>query len=299
MIKVSLHSFDDSMRTSILQAYECLDSSKTTEDLLITAIAIDRKKSLRNGCKNVYYSKEILQNEHYKKFEKVILEIISAFKRNQFYKIAWRLSKKHQNKVFQDDDMLNILDIDHFHVGEKSNGNVRTSELLYIYYFQDAIYLVDIFNHDSFFNQKILEIICENWENICEYDFSDSCQNASHIDDKTRYELFRKKHINSIYEFQCHGKKKIIATKGIMSNGNAMQDFTRSMCIHRDYEYFKNNIDFFSSQVFQYILNKYKISVATLNIKYIWLRDLGGCFLETQCNVKFVIGENDILVETI
>ena len=296
MIQVSLGNFDDSMITSILESYRYLDSAKNTEDLLLDAISIERKKSLRYGYKDVYYSKEILQNTNYQKFEKVVLEIANAFESNQFDSISWRLSKYHQNKTFQD-DMLNILDIDHFHLGEKANNNGRAGELLFIYYYQENLYLVDIFNHESFFNKRILEIIYENWENSLEYDFSDLYQNSSYMDDKTRCQLFKKKHVNSTYEFTSHGKKKIIATKDIMSNGVPIEDYTKSMYIHSEYEYFKNHIDFFSNALYQYILNKYQISVETLNIQYIWIKDFGECFFETQCNIKFNLDENNDLIE--
>jgi hypothetical protein len=76
------------------------------------------------------------------------------------------------DKAFKRNDlMLNELGAHHFHLGDgvDERGLVRgTSELLFAYVTDDAVHLVEIFDHDSFGDERAFRIAQENWPHLFE-----------------------------------------------------------------------------------------------------------------------------------
>lgn len=71
------------------------------------------------------------------------------------------------------DALLNDWGIQHLHLGTKPDPKGRpliegTSNLLYAYFDDDAAYLIQILDHDSFAEQGLLQIIHENWPQVLE-----------------------------------------------------------------------------------------------------------------------------------
>ena len=73
-------------------------------------------------------------------------------------------------KHFSNDDvLLKNWNIYHLHLGtkKKSNGFIsRTKELLYCYFEEENAYLINIFDHKTFTDQKLIEIVHENWPQV-------------------------------------------------------------------------------------------------------------------------------------
>ncbi|WP_198304914.1 hypothetical protein [Arcobacter vandammei] len=107
-VLMSLHEWKESLKESILKQNSSLKSFEKVEDLLMKAIKLQRKRKLREGIKTVIFSKEILKNSNYNKYEKVIKDIKNSFENGTFNNIFNRLSKHHKQNEFYNDSMLDI-----------------------------------------------------------------------------------------------------------------------------------------------------------------------------------------------
>ncbi|MCT7565408.1 hypothetical protein N5T96_03565 [Aliarcobacter butzleri] len=126
-IEVIVNDWEETLKESILENYnnsqmiEYKDSHAT--ELLEKALQILRKNKQRLGKKKVFLSKEILENPLYEKFKNIIEEIQINFENGIFDNIYPRLSNKHKENILYNDNMLNILNVEHFHLDEDSKAN--------------------------------------------------------------------------------------------------------------------------------------------------------------------------------
>ena len=81
--------------------------------------------------------------------------------------------KKYQSKKLKnldyDDDMLSHWGIQHLHFGiaTEHDGFVkRTDELLFIYFSIETAYVIGVFDHDSWNNPEIIELMHRNWPHL-------------------------------------------------------------------------------------------------------------------------------------
>lgn len=76
------------------------------------------------------------------------------------------------DKLSNKDSMLNDWGVHHFHLGEEMNGKFinRTGPLLFALLTNDEFYAIGIFDHGSWTNQDIVEIIHRNWPTVIEQD---------------------------------------------------------------------------------------------------------------------------------
>jgi len=77
------------------------------------------------------------------------------------------LSKKMMEDY--NDSLFNDWKVIHFHLGHFQSGNPfvqRTDELLYGYATKDDLFLIEVFDHNGFSNQVLLQIIHDNWPHI-------------------------------------------------------------------------------------------------------------------------------------
>lgn len=74
------------------------------------------------------------------------------------------------NKLNNKDSMLNDWGVYHFHLGKKMKGSFteRTGPLLFALLNGNSFYAIGIFDHGSWANQDIVEIIHRNWPTIIE-----------------------------------------------------------------------------------------------------------------------------------
>ncbi|MCY9865474.1 hypothetical protein OTK49_23400 [Vibrio coralliirubri] len=102
------------------------------------------------------------------------------------------------NKLNNKDSMLNDWGVHHFHLGEKMKGNFieRTGPLLFALLVEDKFYAIGIFNHDSWADQDIVEIIHRNWPSIVEQYQIKGVISSTPLTEQERLTL-RKKNANS------------------------------------------------------------------------------------------------------
>ncbi|MFW2590709.1 hypothetical protein ACN5PC_02175 [Aliarcobacter butzleri] len=290
-----IDDWEQSLKESILKNYknsqmiEYKDSNAT--ELLEKALQILRKNKQRLGKKKVFLSKEILENPLYEKFKNIIEEIQINFENGIFDNIYPRLSNKHKENIFYNDNMLNILNVEHFHL--HTNPTERTKELLYVKYNENRVYFIDIFNHKNFLDKEIVEILYNNWNDEIEDLNVFSCENnniSEKISNKERYAI-NKNNVNVPYEIFDKNKdcKVWVSISGIMSNGKSYNEYINIMFIKRKINSFIENIDYFSNHFFKFIQDNDKNTLTSLIFSVIWLDSYGVCFFEKNSNIKFDI----------
>jgi hypothetical protein len=298
-IEVTFDDWEQSLKESILKNYknsqmiEYKDSNAT--ELLEKALQILRKNQQRLGKKKVFLSKEILENPLYEKFKNIIEEIQINFENGIFDNIYPRLSNKHKENIFYNDNILNILNVEHFHLDEDSKAK-EIDELLFVKYNENRVYFIDIFNHKNFLDKEIVEILYNNWNDEIEDLNVFSCENnniSEKISNKERYAI-NKNNVNVPYEIFDKNKncKVLIRISGIMSNGKSNNEYINIMFIKRKINSFVENIDYFSNYFFKFIQDNDKNTLTSLIFSVIWLDSYGVCFFEKNSNIKFDVLED-------
>lgn len=295
-LRVKFEDWEQSLKESILTNYnnsqiiEYKDSN--VSELLEKALQILRKNQQRLGKKKVFLSKEILENPLYENFKYIIEEIKINFESGIFDNIYPRLSNKHKENIFYNDNMLNILNVEHFHLDEDSKAK-EINELLFVKYNENRVYFIDIFNHKNFLDKEIVEILYHNWNDEIEdlHIFTYVNNNISEkITNKERYAI-NKNNVNVPYEIFDKNKncKVWVSISGIMSNGKSNDEYINIMFIKRKINSFIENIDYYSNHFFKFIKENYRINLNELNFSVIWLDSYGVCFFEKNSNIKFDI----------
>lgn len=99
-----------------------------------------------------------------------------------------KLIKKIKNK----DSMLNDWGVHHFHLGEDMEDSFikRTGPLLFALLVNDNFYAIGIFDHGSWANQDIVEIIHRNWPTVIEnYKLRGAIDMSYHANEQERLTL--------------------------------------------------------------------------------------------------------------
>ncbi|MCT7498448.1 hypothetical protein N5S76_01495 [Aliarcobacter cryaerophilus] len=302
-LKVTFNDdWEKSLKESILANFNnfkikvCKDSNAT--ELLEKALQILRKNKQRLGKKKVFLSKEILENPLYEKFKYIIEDIQINFENGIFDNIYPRLSNKHKENIFYNDNMLNILNVEHFHL--HINSTERTKELLFVKYNRDRVYFIDIFKHNNFLDQEIVEILYNNWNNEIEDLHISDYKNNSTFEGITNKERYRINKMNINFPYIIFDKNKnckiLIYISGIMSNGKSNNEYINIMFIKRKINSFVENIDYISKYFIQYIQDNFKITLTKLHFSVIWLDGYGVCFFEKNRSIKFDFLVNELLV---
>lgn len=122
---------------------------------------IYNRQKIPYGKKNVFFSKEILKSPLYKAFNKKIDKIKTCFERDG--DIVQFLTK-HSNHLIFEDDLLNDWGILHLHLFPLNERQPSNDNFLLFAYIQDEnVFFLNIGNHNSFADTKLLEIIDNNW----------------------------------------------------------------------------------------------------------------------------------------
>ena len=102
------------------------------------------------------------------------------------------------NRLDNKDSMLNDWGVYHFHLGKKMKGSFteRTGPLLFALLNGNSFYAIGIFDHGSWANQDIVEIIHRNWPTVIEnYRLRDALEMSHSFTEKERL-ILRSKGVN-------------------------------------------------------------------------------------------------------
>jgi hypothetical protein len=127
------------------------------------------------------------------------------------------------NNLENKDSMLNDWGVHHFHLGQTMTGSFikRTGPLLFALLADDKFYAIGIFEHGSWAEQDIVEIIHHNWSGVvAQYQIKDSALSTS-LTEKERLTL-RKRNCNSFVTVK-DGTTYAMIGGGIVSSGFNIQ----------------------------------------------------------------------------
>lgn len=122
---------------------------------------IYNRQKIPYGKKRVCFSREILKSPLYKALKKKIDRIKTCFEKGG--DILQFLTERTNHLIFED-KLLNDWGIVHLHlhpVNERNSNN--DNWLLFVYIQDDNVFFLNIGNHNSFADVRLLEIIDNNW----------------------------------------------------------------------------------------------------------------------------------------
>lgn len=215
--------WEDTLKQSILiefKDYKCIQDMKNNavEELMFSVLDIINKEKQRYDFKEVFFSKELEANDKFISYKKQIEEIKINFESNKFINNITRLSKNHQNNLLFKDEMLNSLNIEHFHLYGNGDNN-GTYDLLYAMYYENMVYFIDIFNHKNFYDDTIIKILINNWGNNMSLIFLEDHYNFPIIENKERYSLVK----NNINPIPYQIANKTVIPEFLLSNGETLK----------------------------------------------------------------------------
>ena len=154
-------------------------------------------------------------------------------------------SRKLKNINFND-DMLCHWGVHHFHLGntiEKDGFVSRTKELLFIYFTSNTAYIIGFFNHKSWCDRDVIEVLHNNWpEEIEKYKI-----NISRAPSLTseQYKNLRAAHYE-IHVTTKDGSVYMPPGHGTFTTGDPVKGFQNVQAVFRnfknDFEIIQNNM---------------------------------------------------------
>lgn len=150
---------------------------------------IYNRQKIPYGKKRVYFSKEILKSPLYKAFKKKIDRIKTCFENGG--DVLQFLTERTNHLIFEDKllDDWGIIYL-HLHPVNERNSN-NDNLLLFVYIQDDNVFFLNIGNHNSFADIRLLEIIDNNWIgllNICN-NYTPSVSTEQEILDLRKYKI--------------------------------------------------------------------------------------------------------------
>lgn len=156
--------------------------------------------------------------------------------------------RKYQSRKLKqldyDDDMLSHWGIQHFHLGKEleSDGFVkRTKELLFIHFDNHTAHIIGIFNHNSWCDLDLIEIMHSNWpDRMLAFRMDSGMKKLS----EEEYRVLRRKNANANIVLD-DGTEYINPGLGVTSNGSPINAVVNSqkvmMMLNNQFEIIKLN----------------------------------------------------------
>lgn len=144
-----------------------IKQSSNIRGLFMIFSKLNNRLIANNLKRNVFVSKDLLENPLYKKYKDQIEEI--EYKFANAISVRGYLSSNINQFIYPKNDDWLLLDwnIHHLHFDESSanrNKNI-TRELLFLYLNKNNVYFLNILDH-NFFDKTLLKIIDNNWPNV-------------------------------------------------------------------------------------------------------------------------------------
>lgn len=182
----------------------------------------------------------IIPQEYKVAYEVIISDITNGY-------ILKKYQSRNLKKLDYDDDMLSHWGVQHFHLGNtlESDGYIsrlRNGDLLFIHFSQSEAHILGVFNHGSWCDLDIIEIIHENWPQELTVFKSGS---DPKIMTETEYRTLRKKHANANVIVK-DGTEYLCPGMGVTANGAPMHAVLNSdkviFMFNRAFELIQENI---------------------------------------------------------
>lgn len=137
------------------------------------------------------------------------------------------------------DALMNDWGIQHYHLGvslEEKNGRKRierSNELLYAIHKEETgcLYLIAVFDHGSFSEKKLLEIVKEEWPELMQHGKIKNMTDISYSPTGNEIHLLRKKQVNSAVEID--GEYFFGPGGGFMCSGHSAAAVMKSIAVKK------------------------------------------------------------------
>lgn len=154
-------------------------------------------------------------------FKKRVLEIKKRIEKGVSIK---PFLSKGSTRITNKDYLLYDWNIYHLHLGKLDNKNSkfasRTNELLFIYVTDESIYFIDVLDHNSFTEKKLLSIIRLNWPFLLDEFLIEGVLELSPILSEDDIGLFRKKGLSMFTQLDS-GEILFPPGRGIVSTSES------------------------------------------------------------------------------
>lgn len=155
---------------------------------------------------------------------------------------------KNINSMNYQDNMLNHWKIYHFHLGDSINNGfaTRTKKLLFVYFDSENAYFINIFDHNSWYDTDIIEIIDNNWSHIIDK-YKLSSVGVGNKTTSNEVEICRKSNIAMAITLE-NGNRYTPLNLSVVASGHNFN-------VLRQYD----SIQFYFSNLEKYIRDKFNI----------------------------------------
>lgn len=201
----------------------------------------------------------VIPSEHLDAYKKIVSDIKLGKSLNCY-------QSRNLKRLDYDDDMLSHWRIQHFHLGEilENDGFVsRTSDLLFIHFYDRKAYIIGIFSHGDWCDLDIIETIHLNWPNLLISFRSDS---TSEPLTEEQYKILRRKGYNTTVRVS-DGTEYHPPGFGVFSNGSPVEATIRIQQILIDFENKFNEIKQNIVKILDSDPKKRKTAVATIGLE--------------------------------
>lgn len=141
---------------------------------------------------------------------------------------------KGSSRIKNKDYLLYDWNIYHLHLGKldmkNSKFSSRTNELLFIYVTEESIYFIDILNHESFTEKKLLSIIRSNWPFLLDEFLIEGVLELSPMLSEDDIGLFRKKGISMFTQLDS-GEIFFPPGRGIVSTSDSAKSVHSTLSV--------------------------------------------------------------------
>ncbi|CZF79658.1 hypothetical protein [Grimontia marina] len=177
-----------------------------------------------------------------------------------------KYQSRNLKKLDYDDDILSHWGIQHFHLSNdvESDGFVsRTGDLLFIHFTNSTAYILGIFNHRSWCNLDLIEVLHRNWpEHMSKFKMNSGMSPLT----ETNYKTLRKKSGNANIVVE-DGTEYIAPGMGVSSNGAPIQATFNSdklkFMFNSYFEAIVNNLE----QILNYSAESRELSEITIGLE--------------------------------
>ncbi|URM16113.1 hypothetical protein KLJ63_17365 [Vibrio splendidus] len=178
--------------------------------------------------------------------------------------------RKYQSRKLKqldyDDDMLSHWGIQHLHLTTEleSDGFVkRTRELLFVHFDNGSAHVIGIFNHKSWCDLDLIEIMHKNWPHCLPAFGKSSAMNKL---TEEQYKVLRAKHANANI-IVSDGTEYMNPGLGVTANGSPVMAITNSHRVidmfNQKFEIIKANI----TQILQESPSSKNLEIATIGLE--------------------------------
>lgn len=238
------------------------------------------KRRVTSRSRKVFYSKEFVYPEEYKK----ALQEFEAKVRAGADLTPYMSDKI--NQAGYDDLLLNDWNIQHFHLTRRfdENGRAKRSDYeIFAYVMNDAFYMIQVYHHktrDLYWKQEMVRIIRDNWPGLIEKNHIKGITNLGEKLDDHQYREIRNACATTFVELG-NGETYGMIGGGYASSGLSLQVVQRADYLHNRLVVFEKIVGENAEWICRTV-NQMNESSSFLDVHLLWIIDADHIAMEEK-----------------